>query len=148
MNTDIDRIEKGDLLFPLWVISSVLHEFLGYFIPPLHWHLTKYKETCTKFKNTQTHSRKSSHGWSFEINQMCLWTHFFFVLFDFCGSESFKICMWSVSKLLCNWHLHNFSNWPRKMYIHLFHSYWKQITSFKRIVSGKVLHRLTDYLRF
>ena len=34
MNTDIDRIEKGDLLFPLWVISSVLHEFLGYFIPP------------------------------------------------------------------------------------------------------------------
>ena len=37
MNTDIDRIEKGDLLFPLWVISSVLHEFLGYFIPPLHW---------------------------------------------------------------------------------------------------------------
>lgn len=72
MNTDIDRIEKGYLLFPFWVISSVLHEFLGYFIPPLHWHLTKYKETCTKFKNTQTHSRKPSHGWSFEINQMCL----------------------------------------------------------------------------
>ena len=72
MNTDIDRIEKGDLLFLLWVISSDLYELLGYFIPPLHWHLTKYKETCTKFKNTQTHSRKSLHGWSFEINQMCL----------------------------------------------------------------------------
>ena len=66
MNTDIDRIEKGDLLFPLWVISSVFSSplFTG---PP-----TKYKETCTKLKNTQTHSRKPSHGWSFEINQMCL----------------------------------------------------------------------------
>ena len=60
MNTDIDRIEKGDLLFLLWVISSVLYELLGYFIPPLHWHLTKYKDTCTKLK--KTHSRKPSHG--------------------------------------------------------------------------------------
>lgn len=72
MNTDIDRIEKGDLLFPLWVISSVLHEFLGYFIPLFTGPPTKYEETCTKPKNTQTHSRKPSHGWSFEINQMCL----------------------------------------------------------------------------
>lgn len=50
MNTDIDRIEKGDLLFPLWVISSVLHEFLGYFIPPLHWHLTNTKKLARNLK--------------------------------------------------------------------------------------------------
>lgn len=78
MNTDIDRIEKGDLLFPLWVISSVLHEFLGYFIPPLHWHLTKYKETCTKLKKN-SNSFAEIFTWMVIRNQSDVPVNTFFV---------------------------------------------------------------------